>query len=156
MAFPKGKSGNPTGYTAPMANGRKQTARLIGYLTGDGAELVKRLLLMSRGVATQEELEKLGGDAAFADGRLAPNLSADRMKMAQHATSELFDRFAGKPSQHVEVEDVTDPATACAERLAALTPEQLAVLAALDDSERAAGTSGDPGADLSPDAAALH
>lgn len=160
MPFVKGKSGNPAGQTAAQANGRKQTARLIGYLTGDGAELVRRLLLMSRGITTPEELAKLGGDEAFADGRLAPNLSADRVKMAHNATSELFDRFAGKPSQHVEVEDVTDPVAALDARLAALTPEQIAALAVLDDSEAATGTSGDRGANLEPgagaDAPALH
>lgn len=132
MAWTKGRSGNPSGYTAPQASARKRGARMIAELTGDGDEIIKRLLLMSRGVTSPEELERLGGAKAFADGRTAAQ-TTDRLRMAQAATLELRDQLMGKPSQHVELEVTeADPVAALDEKLAAMTPEQIAALALLD------------------------
>lgn len=154
MPFVKGKSGNPAGTSAPQSQARKRAARRIAELTGDGDEIIGRLLLLSRGVTSADDLERHGGAAAFADGRIAPGLTVERIRMAQAATLDLRDMLCGKPTQHVEVEDVTDPAATLAERLAELTPEQLALLANLDAPASAEGTSARVAGD--PDAPALH
>lgn len=130
VAFPKGKSGNPSGQTAPQAHARKRSSRRIAELTGDGDEIIKRLLLLSRGVTSPEELEKLGGAQAFADGKIAA-ATIDRIRLAQAATLDLRDMLQGKPTSHVEIEDVTPATDGLDEVLSALSPEELTRLASL-------------------------
>jgi hypothetical protein len=152
MAWKKGQSGNPNGFMAPQRDARKRAARVIADLTGDGEELIRRMLLLSRGVTSPDELEKLGGDEAFRDGRMANGIGLDRIRLAEAATQNLADRLMGKPSQHVEVERVDETAQDLDAVLARLTPEQLANL---DTALAALGAQEETNADA-PAPAATH
>lgn len=155
MAFKPGQSGNPRGRTAGQNDARKRGRMTIAMMTDDGEEIVKRLLLLSRGVTDAEELERLGGDKAFADGRIAAK-TTDRLRMAQAATIELRDQFFGKPTNHVEVEQISDATAEVDEKLAALTPEQLAALAAIGEDLTERASTPAPAVAPAPDAPALH
>lgn len=139
MVWKKGQSGNPNGFMAPQRDARKRAARVIAELTGDGEELVRRMLLLSRGLTSADELERLGGDAAFRDGRMVEGLTMERIRLAEAATQNLADRLMGKPSQHVEIEKVDETVPDLDAALAKLTPDQLAnlgaALAALGEQE---------------------
>lgn len=129
MPFVKGKSGNPAGTTKAQSHNQRRLARLVGEITGDGEELIRRLILLSRGVTSPEEMT----DAQARDGRTKA-LTPERIKIALQATQELMDRLAGKAPQHIELDvdsgaSVEDTARAV---LREMTAEQVAAIGALE------------------------
>lgn len=126
MPFQKGKVANPSGRPKAQSGLAAQIARWVGDATHDGEELVRRLLMLSRGCTTMREMRELTPEQ-WRTGAMRDGLSADRVRLALAATQELLDRGAGKAQASLVIEDdrpaALDPAAVAAEMLRQASPE---------------------------------
>lgn len=118
-----GKSANPGGRPKAVQGASARLSRMIDESTQGGKLLHEALL------------EFVFGNPAKGVKPI-DRTSPQWARIWLEAFGMLMDRWAGKPTQHVEVEDVTDPAALVDAALASLPPALVAALdQALDGAE---------------------